>query len=173
MRSHKWSRPIIQMPRKLLYIPLSLFVLAGAYELQILSASESKVREKTPQELVSTLVKKLSMKQLSRIELYYFDWGAITRCNITQDDLLHSYKYKVVSANPRWNTDRLQYSFSQFKFRKVEKVALDFRLACIFDMGKDGTLSLFFAANAPVVSIGRTFFKADVDLLYAVAAFIP
>lgn len=173
MRSNKWSKPIIRMPRKLLYIPLSLIFLAGAYELQGLSASESKAREKTPQELMNVLVNKLSKRQLSRIELYYFDWGAEVYSGLTQDDLLRQYQYKVVIANPLWNIDDLQYALNQFKFRKVEEAAFTFRLACIFDMGKDGTLSIFFAGNAPVVSIGQTFFKAESDLLNSVAAFIP
>ena len=173
MRSHKWSKPIIRTPRKLLYIPLSLVFLAGVYELQGLSASESTVREKTPQELMSVLVNKLSKRQLSRIELYYFDWGADVYSGLTQEDLLRQYQYKVVIANPLWNTDDLQYALSQFKFRKVEEAAFTFRIACIFDMGKEGTIGLFFAGNAPVVSIGQTFFKAESDLLSTVAEFIP
>ena len=173
MRSATSSKPMIRMPGRLLYVTLVLLVLAGAYELQVLSASAPKPREKTPQELMGLLVQKLSKRQVQLVELYYFKWGAMGYANMTQDDLLHKYQYKVVIQSPGRDTDDLQYSLRHFKFKKVEEAAFDFRLACVFDMGNDGTLSLFFAGNAPVVSIGRDFFKADADLLNAVAVFIP
>jgi hypothetical protein len=161
------------MPGRLLYITVVLLVLIGAYQLQVLSASAPKPREKTPQELMSLLVEKLSKGQVQLIELYYFKWGFMTHSVMTQDDLLHKYQYKVVIQSPGRDTEDLQYSLRRFKFRKAEQPELDFRLACIFDMGSDGTVSLFFGVNPPVVSIGGTFFKVDADLLNAVAAFIP
>ena len=173
MRSLKLSKPIIRMPGKLLLIILGLLILIGTYKLRQPSPSVSKEIERTPQELMSVLANKLSEKQFLRVELYYYDWGADVCSGLTQDGLLRQYQYKVAIANPLRNTDELQYALSQFKFQEVEEAAFTFRLACIFDMGTDGTLSIFFAGNAPVVSIGQYFFWAEPALLNSVAAFVP
>jgi hypothetical protein len=155
---------------------LIIFTLAGLLCCGSVRAFTSGRAERSPEQLVSDLIAKLSRSEIDRIEIYYLNWSA-TYAALSQEDLLRQADYRVTVFRPKWKTEDLVSALKTFRFRRYEGIPRDpgdYRLGCVFySKGGKEVMHLFFAGSIPLVSIYGIPYETTVELLDAVAHLTP
>ena len=126
----------------------------------------------TAQQAVKAFLKCSAEGQITRMELYYFDWKSLTRVAFTEKFLRDNHwDFKVFATTPV--PSDLENSLRQFNFETIEPRSLDVRLGYVFVSEEKEILRLFFASNAAVVVVNGVPFKASPELITSLLPLLP
>jgi hypothetical protein len=158
--------------RCILALTLALIVMLAFTRV---AATASDTRQRSAESLVKDVLKKLSQREITRIEVYYVNWDDSLYGGMMRDYVFDHYDYKITVADPRERTASLEDALKRLELRKLkfDPMGWEFRLACVFYSGDKEDLRLLFGGGASVLRINDTLFETDPRLLSAVSAFLP
>lgn len=156
------------MTAKIKYILLNIMIL-GILSLcfgGVLWAAECEKSSK------NKIVGSFLEKDITKLEVYYFSWRALTRTAVTEDNLVNDFwDIKVIIKDP--NISSINNILREMKFEKPGFCLSDFRLGFIFYSNNEEVLRVFFAQSPSVVAINKQYYKASIKFLQPFLVFLP
>jgi hypothetical protein len=160
---------ILKRSKRYVAACLAAFLLAVFLGGSVLMAAEPN--ENTTQRAVDSFLTQSAKGEITRIELYYLSWNALTRYSITEKLLRDDhYDCKVIVKYPKLS--ELEKSMREIKFENIDGPINDYRWGCVFYAKNEEVLRLF-SPNGPMVAINGVGYKATPELIRSLMQFLP
>jgi len=145
------------------------------------SLTQSKSSGKEPctmpeqHQVVSNFFRLYEEGSITRLELYYIHWDALTRFTITEEYIRNThYDFRVIAMQP--HLDSMIETMQGMRLEEPPEGSgkpPDIRLGCVVYAGDKEVLSFFWGRNWPFFLMNGSLYKTHLELLKAVIPFLP
>ncbi|MHC4298599.1 MAG: hypothetical protein ACYS7Y_14975 [Planctomycetota bacterium] len=129
-----------------------------------------------PDEHIRAFVKLADEMKITKVEMYYLPWGALTYAPISQESQLTRsplYQTTIRALEVVPIADDLARKLSTARHKKIRPSKADYRIGCIFYAKNRQVLRVFISENTPAVYINGIPCRVDPAVVDALLPMLP
>ncbi len=170
------SRPVIGWRNPKSYI-LCAAIWIAVLPLTSFKTNSKEVDDTAPDESIRAFVKLASEMKITKAEMYYCPWGAMSNIPISEESQLTKpsimYQTTINGLSVFGLVHDVASTLSTFKYKRIQPSKVDFRIGCIFYAKNRQVIRVFISKEEPAVFINGTPFQVTPALVDALLPMLP